>query len=1084
MRHLFVPALIAWLIAAAAALAQDRAGGGGGGILVQLLERSLSAEGRQISIEGMTGSLTGAVSIEQMTVADDDGVWLTLQDIILDWNSDALLRGRIEVTTLTATNIRMARRPHAGSSPWSPAASEFRLPDLPVAVQIDQLRGESVMLAAAVLGQDVAFRVDGAVSLAEGVGKASLSAHRIDRIAGTLRLDMAYGRAARDFSIDLQLLEAAGGLVAGLLGLPGQPASALSVSGSGSAGSFLADIRLSTDGQERLAGQLSMRPDPNAGGGPATARLFEARLAGDMAPLFAPDYREFFGRHVALSAKARQEPDGEIILDKLDVDTRALSITGIARIAPDGWPTAFSLSGRLADREGRPVLLPLPGPRTWADNASFDLAFDTAEGNHWTLAAQIAGLRRQGMTIDSLRVDGAGQVSPQQTDSGSVTANIEFAAAGMAFDDGARHQAFGGQLAGTLGASWQKGAPLRIDQFAISGPAWRAAGAVTVGGLSEALEVAGRIELNAGDMSRFARLSGLDLKGTGRAELAGRLRPLDGAFDLDIAMHTAGLAVGHAELDRLLAGQAKLDMSAERNTDGLAVHSLAIEAEAANLHASGFLSPGGGHAELEARLADIGVIVDGLNGPVSTRISADRTAGRWSILAAADGAGGMQLQGRGMIDERGQADGLALTGRMPLAIANLVIQPRSITGHADLDLTLDGPLAPQSLSGRVSTSTLRVSDPSLQMALEEVTAVADLAGGTALVSAAGSFSTGGTLSAYGQIGLATPHQASLSLNLQDMRLIDPALYSARLSAAIAINGPLAGDADITGHVDLDMAEIRLSATGTSGPGTIPELVHVGEPGAVHATRRRAGLALAPSGAGPAARPFHLDITVNAPTGIVLSGQGLDAELGGTLTLQGTTADVVPEGEFTLIRGWLDIPGRRLPLSEGLARLQGHFVPFFRIVASTEAGDVTVNVILVGRADDLEVTFASQPELPEEEALAQLLFGRSIARISPVQAALMADTASRLAGRGGSGAIDRLRRNFGLDDLNVESSDEGETSLRVGKFLSDRLYTEIEVGSDGVTDINLNLDLGRSVTVKGETGAQGDTSVGIFFERDY
>ena len=317
-----------------------------------------------------------------------------------------------------------------------------------------------------------------------------------------------------------------------------------------------------------------------------------------------------------------------------------------------------------------------------------------------------------------------------------------------------------------------------------------------------------------------------------------------------------------------------------------------------------------------------------------------------------------------------------------------------------------------------------------------------------------------------------------------MRLIDPALYSARLSAAITINGPLASDADIAGHVDLDMAEIRLSATGTSGPGAIPELVHVNEPGAVNATRRRAGLVAAPSGSGPAERPFRLDITINASAGIFLSGQGLDAELGGTLTLQGTTADVVPEGEFTLIRGWLDIPGRRLALSEGMARLQGHFVPFFRIVASAEAGDVTVNVILSGRADDLEVTFASQPELPEEEALAQLLFGRSITRISPIQAAHMADTASRLAGRGGSGAIDRLRRNFGLDDLNVESGDEGETSLRAGKFLSDRLYTEIEVGSDGVTDINLNLDLGRSVTAKGETGAQGDTSVGIFFERDY
>ena len=1086
MRHFFALTLIAWLIPAQAALAQDRADAGDGGILVQLLERSLSAEGRKISIEGLTGSLASQASVEQMTVADDDGVWLTLQGMVLDWNRAALLRGRIEVKTLTVKDILLARLPHSETSSWSPAASEFRLPDLPVSVRIDELRGENVLLGEAVLGREVALRVDGAVSLAEGAGKAGLSVERTDQIAGTLQLNTAYDSATRHLSVDLHLSEGAGGLVAGLLNLPGQPASALSVEGRGSAGSFLANIRLSTDGQERLAGQVSMRPDPAVAenGWPST-RFFEAQLNGGMAPLFAPEYRGFFGRHVALSVNVRKDPEGELILENLNMDTRVLSITGTARIARNGWPAAFSLSGMLADREGHSVLLPFAGPGTWVDNASLDLSFDTGQGNHWKLAASIAGVRRQGMTIGSLRMAGTGQISPAEADiAGSVTANIEFAASGMGFEDEALHQAIGGRLTGALAGAWQEGAPMRIDHFALSGADYSASGAVTIGGLSEALEVAGRIELNAREMSRFAKLSGLDLKGAARAELSGRLEPLGGSFDLDIAVRATDLAVGHAALDRLLAGRAELDVSAERDTDGLAVRSLVIESSTASLHASGFLSPVSGQVELDARLADIGVLVNGLNGPVSTRISAGRTAGRWSVLAEADGAGGMRLRSRGMIDRNGLADGLVLTGTVPLAIANHFIQPRSMTGHADLDLTLDGPFALQSLSGRVSTTSLRLSDPGLQLALEDVTAAVDLAGGTARLSAGGSFSTGGTLSASGQVGLAAPHQASLSLILQDMRLINPALYSARLSASFAISGPLAGHADITGHVDLDMAEIRLSATGTSGTGSLPDLVHVNEPGAVNATRRRAGLVSAPSGAKPEGRPFGLDITVNAPARIFLGGQGLDAELGGALKLQGTTADVVPEGEFNLIRGWLDIPARRLPLSEGMARLQGHFVPFLRLVATADAGDVTVNVILNGRADDLEVTFASQPELPEEEVLAQLLFGRSITRISPVQAAHMADTASRLAGRGGSGVIERLRRKFGLDDLNVESGAEGETSLRAGKFLSERLYTAVEVGSDGVTDINLNLDLGRSVTVKGEVGAQGDTSVGVFFERDY
>ncbi len=66
----------------------------------------------------------------------------------------------------------------------------------------------------------------------------------------------------------------------------------------------------------------------------------------------------------------------------------------------------------------------------------------------------------------------------------------------------------------------------------------------------------------------------------------------------------------------------------------------------------------------------------------------------------------------------------------------------------------------------------------------------------------------------------------------------------------------------------------------------------------------------------------------------------------------------------------------------------------------------------GPADDPVVSFTSAPELPQEEVLARLLFGRSLDKISPLQAAQLANAVAVLAGRGGVGIVGNLRRKPG------------------------------------------------------------------------
>lgn len=207
-------------------------------------------------------------------------------------------------------------------------------------------------------------------------------------------------------------------------------------------------------------------------------------------------------------------------------------------------------------------------------------------------------------------------------------------------------------------------------------------------------------------------------------------------------------------------------------------------------------------------------------------------------------------------------------------------------------------------------------------------------------------------------------------------------------------------------------------------------------------------------------------------------------MGGALQVQGTTRNVIPIGHLELIRGRVDLLGKRFDLTEGLVELQGSMIPVVRLVAETDQDGITTRIIIDGEIRDPEVTFRSSPELPQEEVLSQLLFGRGLDNISPLQAAQLANAIAVLAGRGGEGIVGNLRNRVGLDDLDVGTDDEGNVQVRAGKYLSENVYTDVAVGDDGKSTINLNLDVTDSLRARGSVGSDGDSTLGLYFERDY
>lgn len=1153
------------------------------GFLVNFLEESLSDAGRKVEITGFAGALSSRATMERLTIADDQGVWLEIDGAVLDWSRTALLSGAVIINELGADRIALSRIPDSGPGTPSPEAGTFALPELPVSIDIGKVRAERIELGAPVLGEAIVARLDAALHLANGAGEARLQLERIDPgPAELISLDTRYTNETGALSIALDAREGAGGLLSRAIGLPGAPAAELSLNGSGTLDEFRADLRLATDGVTRLSGPVTLNLDHDG------IRHFSARVTGDPAPLFLPEYAGFLGSELSLSLAGSREPGGRTVIEALSLGARALSLDGSMTLAADGLPEAFDLVARLAAPDGSPVLLPLTGAPTTVGSADLSLQFNAARSNHWAGRATIRSFARPDLDIGEIDLDGGGTISRASTAGedgaaagSSAEGTITLSLSGLGGLDAALLEATGSALGGSLVFRWTSGSgALDLPQIALQGMDYGLEGQMRLKGIDAALNAQGSLTAELRDLSRLSALAGRPLSGAGTLSLAGEVSPLTGAFDLSLSLAGQDLRFGLAPADHLLAGKSEITASLRRDPSGITLRELSATAASLRMEGTGSLASdairlrgridwadlsdlGAGfggtlaatteyegsadegtltldgstvalrigqaaidrliagrstlsaqvalasgtlllrHLALDApalslaaaqrdgneaiavtgRLADLALILPGFPGPVTL----DGT-----IRPSPEGqALDLHMKGPAALDLRlgghaGARPDLTLALHADAALANGMLDPVTLGGSVAGELSLKGDWGLSALAGRITLAGGRLAIPVRAAALEALALEADIAKGEARLAATGSVSDGGAIRLEGALALGAPFQADLAASLLSVRLRDPGLYETTLDGRLRLAGPLLGPAQLSGRIDLGSTELRIPSTAPGALADIERFRHRGDSMAARATRARAGVEAARErgAATPTGPDWLLDLVIAATNRIFVRGRGLDAELGGAIRLGGSLHRPVPSGSMELVRGRLDILGKRLELDRADLRLEGGFIPWLDVTASNVSNGVTSTIAITGPADDPEVTFSSDPELPQEEVLAHLLFGRGLGKMSAFQAARLASAVATLAGRGGEGIIGRLREGLGLDDLDITTAESGEAEVTAGKYLSENIYSELSTDQTGKSRVDLNLILRPGVTLRARADSTGDSGLGIYLEGDY
>jgi len=620
-------------------------------LFLRFVEDRLSTPERQIRISNLDGILSENVSIREITLADGEGVWLRIENAVLDWNQGALLGGRLEIRSLTAGSIDYMRQPvetAGGAAPPSPEAGGLDIPDFPVAIILDQLSVPSVTFGENVFGLGSEISIGGRFTLDDGSLDADLDITRLDGPGGTLSTNIAYAGENQTIDLGLTLTEPPDGIIANLLNIEGRPEIALTINGSGPIANLRSELTLDAGGQRALSGLATINQVTEG-------FMVDANLGGPIAELVAAPYRPFFGAQTTLRAQALLRDGGGLTISGIDLSGGQLALQGSAETTPDNFLRRLELTAQIADPQGGAVTLPVAGNATRVQNAAFTVSFGAEGSENWSARADVTGFETADLAARSLMLGASGIASNLDNPAERrVTFNGDGTLSGIVAQSPEVQAALGDNIGFGMAGLWNAGGPVELAELRLAGQAL----SVALIGQIQDWVFDGGVAVNTSSIAPFSGVAGRELSGALELSARGTISPLIGGFNLALDGTGSNLSVDDEALDRLLAGTVALSGAVARTETGFTADQFRIANDQVTILANGGFSSTEANFDFNLDLADLGLV-------------SEQASGALSVVGTARGSDGviaLDLSGRvpqGELADRTLRDGaLGVTGTL------------------------------------------------------------------------------------------------------------------------------------------------------------------------------------------------------------------------------------------------------------------------------------------------------------------------------------------------------------------------------------------------------------------------------------
>jgi translocation and assembly module TamB len=399
---------------------------------------------------------------------------------------------------------------------------------------------------------------------------------------------------------------------------------------------------------------------------------------------------------------------------------------------------------------------------------------------------------------------------------------------------------------------------------------------------------------------------------------------------------------------------------------------------------------------------------------------------------------------------------------------------RTLGGKLAAKIAIAGTPADPKVTGRADLTDGLFDDYATGLKLRQVSLGAALNTDSVSIDRFSGSDTGkGKVTGSGQMSLQRNGGGDLILNLMGFRLIDNDTAQADATGLVTLTRAADGKAKLGGTLTIDRGEVNAAAkTGPNIP-TI-DVVEKNRPFSLEDQLAPPPVAAQSTGI------VDLDVSLKATRGILIKGRGLDLDLSMDARVTGTTAKPVLSGQARVVRGDYDFAGKRFEFdNRGTVSLSTDPSQVrLDLTATRQDPSLTAVVRIQGTATKPQITLSSTPVLPNDEVLAQVLFGTSAAQLSPLEAAQLASALSALASGGGFDVIGNIRTFARLDRLALTGGNAA-TGFGVagGKYLTQNVYVEVGGGSRAGATAQVEYRVTRNLSIVSKINDQIVTQAG-------
>lgn len=239
---------------------------------------------------------------------------------------------------------------------------------------------------------------------------------------------------------------------------------------------------------------------------------------------------------------------------------------------------------------------------------------------------------------------------------------------------------------------------------------------------------------------------------------------------------------------------------------------------------------------------------------------------------------------------------------------------------------------------------------------------------------------------------------------------------------------------------------------------------------------------------PHRMPVQWDVSLRSPVdtsgNVVLRGKGISSEWEGELKLKQPLQHAT--GSLTLTKGEYRLGSRNFTLMEGEIRCNGKSLDtaYLNLSGVLALEELTITATLCGPLNAPQLTFQSVPKLPTSSLMARILFDKDISQISTLQAIQLAHAIFNLSGRGSSDLFDRVKKNLGIDALNVTAptQDVRQTALEVGWALAHGVMVTLSQ-SMATSQVTVDLDLPYGLLLQAQTNVHKEGKFSLKWHRN-